>query len=142
MANLTASKPRAVRYPGHGPGKRRVTLKVGVRYFQGSLLCVGSDGLAVKGVSVAHSRPIGMLERDVDLSDVVQTAAPKDTTVECGQVFVEASSALQADVGDMFHLTDDDTATAGKGLGLTGVRCVDVVVGVGRWLDFGDQVSA
>ena len=142
MANLAASKPRAVRYPGHGPGKRRVVLKVGAKYFAGSLLCVGADGLAVRGANAANTRPIGVLERDLDLTDTAQANAPTNTGVECGQVFVAAAGAVQADVGDLFHLSDDDTAATGKGQGLSAVRCVDVVVGVGRWLDFSDQVDA
>ena len=142
MAALTKGISRAIRSSAGGGRYIKAKPKVGGRIWRGSVLSLeDSTGLAIKAANGANTRPLGVYTGpDLDLRNVTQANAP-EIVVFVGQVFIEDTNAAQASAG-LVHFTTDNDLNTGKGAGVLGVQCFDIVVSVGLWVDFNQQSAA
>ena len=103
-------------------------------YYRGAIVNVtASGGLAIVASDTAGQGSFsGVVTKHVE----VGSAADGKIEIERGRVWIPFASAAQADVGDYFYATADDTvAKAATNADPCG-KCVDVIVGSAVCIDF------
>lgn len=131
MANLTAPKV----FEFYGP-QREVQARVGASttYYKGAILVYGAGGLAVKptdGPSLEVAGIVsGTYEGGVRDDAYAVGATPIRAKLRRGKAWVPFSGAVQADVGVIFYVADDQTVTKTAGTKTVGYRALDFKPGV------------
>lgn len=88
-------------------------MKSSTTLFAGALVCVNTDGWAVKGVNTSNFRCVG-----VAVEDRKSGSTDGDTEVQVrttGEFQFTAAAMTQADVGEKVYISDDQTITKTTG---------------------------
>jgi hypothetical protein len=113
--------------------QERVLLTPGVTYYKGGIVTISAEGRAAKAADLSGRKAFaGVLCEGA----VVAAGETKYAAIERGRVWIPYAAAVQADVGDYFYATADDTVAKSAANADPCGKCVDVEPGVAVCIDF------
>lgn len=126
---LSADRPYKTRGVMQGV---RVKMTTNDIYYKGALINItAAGGLGiVASNTAAQGNPTYIVTKKLD-----NTGKTEYADCETGVVFIPDTNAAQADVGDYCYATADDTIAKTANAADPCGKIVDVVVGVGWWVD-------